>query len=82
MKYLHPYLYEIIHDLVAERMEQKRIPCVAIENDIYHRIRADVEASLKEMKADGLINRSENINGIGLFRPLKERNQDEDNNVQ
>lgn len=82
MKYLHPFLYEIIHNLVAERMKQKKFPYVAIENDIFHRIRAEIERSLEEMKADGLISRSENINGIGLFRPLKERNQDENNNVQ
>ena len=81
MKYLHPYLFEKIHDLVKERVDSHKFPFVAIENDVMAQIRADIKQSLVEMEQDGLIKRSENINGIGLYRPLKEKD-DENNHVQ
>lgn len=72
MKYLHPYLYEIIHDLVEDRVAQKKFPFVAIENDIKARIMADVSTALDEMTHERLIARSSNVNGIGLYRHLKQ----------
>lgn len=80
MKYLHPYLYEIIHDQVQKRVTDKKYPYVAIINDLMAAVRSDITVALEEMVNDGLISRSENINGIGLFRPLKQK-EDEDNNV-
>lgn len=80
MKYLHPYLYEIIHDQVQKRMADKKFPYVAIANEVQSAVINDVKIALEEMANDGLISRSENINGIGLFRPLKQK-EDEDNNV-
>lgn len=80
MKYLHPYLYEIIHDLVQQRISEKKFPYVAIGNDIKSRVMNDVSKALDEMEYDGLISRQSNINGIGLYRPVKEI-EDENNNV-
>lgn len=71
MKYLHPYLYEIIHDQVQKRIEDKKFPYVAIENDVRAKVMSDIADSIDEMAVDGLIVKSENINGIGLYRPLK-----------
>lgn len=80
MKYLHPYLYEIIHDLVQKRVNDKVFPYVAIANDVKATVMKDVEIALDEMENEQLIARSENINGIALYRPLKQK-EDENNNV-
>ena len=42
---------------------------------------SDVSKALDEMVQDGLLARSNNINGIGLYRTLKEK-EDENDNVQ
>lgn len=81
MKYLHPYLYEIIHDQVQKRIEDKKFPYVAIENDVRAKVMSDIANSIEEMAVDGLIAKSENINGIGLYMPLKS-GEDENNNVR
>lgn len=81
MKYLHPYLYEIVHDLVQQRVADKKIPYVAIANDVKAKVLSDVSTALDEMVQDGLLARSSNINGIGLYRALKEK-EDENDNVQ
>lgn len=73
MKYLHPYLYEIIHDLVRQRIDGKKAPYVAIMNEIRVKIMSDVSVALDEMERDGLITHSENLNGVGLYRILEER---------
>lgn len=79
MKHLHPYLYEIIHDQVKKRIDEKKFPYVAIETEIKAKIMSDIATSLDEMVAEGLITRSENINGIGLYRPLKIEEDENDN---
>ncbi len=81
MKYLHPYLYEIVHDLIQQRVADKKFPYVAIANDVKAKVLSDVSTALDEMVQDGLLVRSSNINGIGLYRTLKE-NEDENDNVQ
>lgn len=80
MKYLHPYLYEIIHDQVELRVSDKKFPYVAIANEVKSKVMSDVAKALDEMEQDGLITHSENINGIALYRPLKQK-EDENNNV-
>lgn len=81
MKYLHPYLYEIVHDLVQQRMNDRKAPFVAIETDVRTKVMSDVAQAIDEMAHDGLIARSSNINGIGLYRTLKDK-EDESNYVQ
>lgn len=73
MKYLHPYLYEIVHDLVQQRVADKKFPYVAIANDVKAKVMSDVSIAIDEMIHDGLLARSSNINGIGLYRTLKEK---------
>nr|DAU91937.1 MAG TPA: hypothetical protein [Caudoviricetes sp.] len=80
MKYLHPYLYEIVHDLVQQRVADKKFPYVAIANDVKAKVLSDVSTALDEMVQDGLLARSSNINGIGLYRTLKDK-EDENNHV-
>lgn len=81
MKYLHPYLYEIVHDLVQQRVADKKFPYVAIANDVKAKVMSDVSTAIDEMIHDGLLARSSNINGIGLYRTLKDK-EDESNYVQ
>lgn len=79
MKYLHPYLYEIVHDLVQQRIADKKFPYVAIANDVKAKVMLDVSKALDEMVQDGLLARSSNINGIGLYRTLKDKEDENDN---
>ncbi len=81
MKLLHPYLYEIIHDLVQKRIADKKYPYVAIANEVKAKVISDVSLALREMEEDGLITHSDNVNGIALYRPLKQE-EDENDNVQ
>lgn len=78
MKYLHPYLYEIVHDLVQQRVDDKKFPYVAIANDVKAKVLSDVFTTLDEMVQDGLLARSSNINGIGLYRTLKDKEVEND----
>ncbi len=78
MKYLHPYLYEIVHDLVQQRVADKKFPYVAIANDVKAKVLSDVSTTLDEMVQDGLLARSSNINGIGLYRTLKDKEVEND----
>lgn len=71
MEYLHPYLYEIVHDIVQKRISDKKFPYVATGNDVKSKVLEDVTKSLDEMEAEGLLSRSNNINGIGLYRNIK-----------
>lgn len=79
MKYLHPYLYEIVHNLVKGRIDDKIFPYVASLNLVKQQVITDVITSLKEMESEGLITTSENVNGIALYRPLKEKEDENDN---
>lgn len=79
MKLLHPYLYEIIHDLVQKRIADKKFPYVAIANDVKAKVISDVSIALSEMEEEGLITHSDNVNGIALYRPLKEKEDENDN---
>ena len=81
MKYLHPYLYEIVHDLVQQRVADKNFPFVAIATDVKAKVLSDVSTALDEMVQECLLARSSNVNGIGLYRTLKEK-EDENDNVQ
>lgn len=79
MKLLHPYLYEIIHDLVQKRIADKKFPYVAIANEVKAKVISDVSIALSEMEEEGLITHSDNVNGIALYRPLKEKEDENDN---
>ncbi len=73
MKLLHPYLYQIIHDLVKKRITDKKFPYVTTANEVKAKVMSDVTTALSEMEEEGLIIHSENVNGIALYRPLKEK---------
>lgn len=79
MKYLHPYLYEIIHDQVKKRIDDRKFPYVATAHEVKAQVISDVIVALDEMEQDGLITHSENVNGIALYRPLKEKEDENDN---
>lgn len=72
MKYLQPYLYGIVRRLAKEREDAHLFPFVAIENDIIKTMREDIRATLQELVDEKLLSKSQNINGIGLFRHLRD----------
>lgn len=82
MKYLHPYLFEIIHDIIEQRISEHKFPYIATLNEIQLTVQENVKEALDEMEKDGLLTHCSNINGVGLYRALKEKCKDENNNVQ
>lgn len=83
MKFLQPYIYEIISWLVKGRKDTQSFPFVATETELFKQVRIDINETLDEMEKDGLIAHHENINGIRMFRETTEIDkQNEDDNVQ
>lgn len=75
---LQAYLYEVIREEIEKCRQARKAPVVASEHTIFARIRKDMNDTIAEMEADGLIAHHHNINGIRMFRQLK----DETDNVQ
>lgn len=68
MKYLQPYIYELVKALIQERIDNQVGPYFAIETDLKNRVIDDVKQTIAELTADGVLVTSSNINGIGLYR--------------
>jgi hypothetical protein len=68
MKYLQPYVYELVKALIQERIDNQVGPYFAIETDLKNRVIDDVKHTIAELTADGVLVTSSNINGIGLYR--------------
>lgn len=81
MKYLQPYVYQVIRELVQKRKNDKVAPYVATRNEVHAKILSDIKSTIDELEADGLVSHGENINGIELYR-AKDETYDENNNVQ
>lgn len=72
MLYLQPYVYQLIKELVKQRKVDKKVPYVAIRNELHSKIISDIKETIDELEAGGLVAHSENINGIELYRVEKE----------
>lgn len=69
-KILQPYIYGVIKD-ECQRVEESHIaPVVATERAIFDRVKADVQKAIDELDADGLINKSINVNHMAMYRPI------------
>lgn len=68
MKILQPYIYRVIHDLIADRQDKHLVPYVASFNEILIQIIEDVKLTIEELEEDGLISHYDNINGIKMYR--------------
>lgn len=58
--------------MVAQRKADRKFPYIAIRTEINAKVLSDIRATIDELEADGLVSHSENINGIELYRNLKE----------
>lgn len=70
MQYLQPYVYQVIREIIEKRKADKKVPVVAIRNEVQSQIIADVMATIEELEAAGLVAHSNNINGIELYRDI------------
>lgn len=70
MQYLQPYVYQVIREIIEKRKADKKVPVVAIRNEVQSQIIADVMATIEELEAAGLVAHSHNINGIELYRDI------------
>lgn len=70
MQYLQPYVYQVIREIIEKRKADKKVPVVAIRNEVQSQIIADVMATIEELEAAGLVSHSHNINGIELYRDI------------
>ena len=67
---LQSVIYATVRRLYKERAEKKLFPYVAIENDIKREIGIAVSEALTEMVADGVLQKTENVNGHRMFAPV------------
>lgn len=72
MQYLQPYVYQVIREIIEQRRNNKKVPCVAIHNDVMSRIISDIRETIGELESAGLVAHSQNVNGIELYRDIAE----------
>ena len=72
MRLLQPYLFGIIKDQCAEVEASNRFPVVTSLHSIIGKVREDVNATLAELEAEGLISHCLNINKIPLYGTPKQ----------
>ncbi len=68
MQYLQPYVYQVIREIIEKRKADKKVPVVAIRNEVHSQIISDIKATIDELEIAGLIAHSHNVNGIELYR--------------
>lgn len=64
---LQGYLYEVIRKELQKVKDANKAPFFASGNDVMSRIKKDVDETIDELVEDGLIVKSQNINGIPLY---------------
>lgn len=72
MKYLQPYVYQVIREMIDKRKTDKIAPYVANRNEVCAKIISDIKETISELEAERLVAHSENINGIELYRVEKD----------
>lgn len=74
-KLLEPILYGIVRNLWQQQWDAHKHPCVAKAPDIYVELRKLSDSILEQMVSDGILVRSQNVNGIQMYairRPPKQ----------
>lgn len=72
MQYLQPYVYQVIREIIEQRKKDKKVPYVAIRNDVHSKIISDIMETIGELECAGLVAHSHNVNGIELYRDVAE----------
>lgn len=66
---LQPLLYSVVRKLHDKRVADKKFPYVATQTEICKEVGKAVVEILDEMVEDGILLRSENVNGIKMYAP-------------
>lgn len=72
MQYLQPYVYQVIREIIEQRKKDKKVPYVAIRNDVHSKIISDIMETIGELECASLVAHSHNVNGIELYRDVAE----------
>lgn len=67
---LQSAIYAAVRSLHKERADKKLFPYVATEKDVKSAISKLVSGTLSEMVQDGILQCSQNLNGIRMFTPI------------
>lgn len=65
------YALAIVQEICNERLAQHKAPVVASLHDVVRRINAEVQAALEELASEGRLAKTENVNRIPMFYPIK-----------
>lgn len=69
---LQPYIYEIIKTETQKLEDAHKGPLFITDRKVLDQIKKDLDETINELVEDGLLVKSENINGIPLYK-IKER---------
>ncbi len=72
MSQLKEFALAIIEAICQERIDQHRSPVVATLNEITRKVNAEVQIALDEMTAAGQLRKTENVNRIPMYYPIKQ----------
>lgn len=68
---LKEYALACVEAICQERLVQHRHPVVASLNDITRKVNDEVQAALEELATEGMLAKTENVNKIPMFYPIK-----------
>lgn len=61
----------IVEAICHERRDEHKHPVVASLNDITRKVNDEVQAALEELATEGKLAKTENVNKIPMFYPIK-----------
>lgn len=68
---LKEYALACVEAICQQRIDQHKHPVVASLHDITRKVNDEVLAALEELAADGRLAKTENVNRIPMFYPIK-----------
>lgn len=68
---LKEYTLACVEAICQQRLDQHKHPVVASLHDITRKVNDEVLAALEELAAEGRLAKTENVNRIPMFYPIK-----------
>lgn len=68
---LKEYALACVEAICQQRIDQHKYPVVASLHDITRKVNDEVLAALEELAAEGRLAKTENVNRIPMFYPIK-----------
>ncbi len=68
---LKEYALACVEAICQQRLDQHKHPVVASLHDITRKVNDEVLAALEELTAEGRLAKTENVNRIPMFYPIK-----------